>query len=94
MKINQSPIDSSGVSQLGKTNGIGSGGAGKNGLTGPDRDRVQLSDLSAHLMASSDGGASARAARVAQLSTDFRAGRYQVDSVEVSRRMVDEAIRQ
>jgi anti-sigma28 factor (negative regulator of flagellin synthesis) len=94
MKINQSPIDSSGVSQLGKSNGIGSGGAGKSGLTGPDRDRVQLSDLSAHLMASSDAGASNRAARVQQLSSDVRAGRYQVDSVEVSRRMVDEAIRQ
>jgi anti-sigma28 factor (negative regulator of flagellin synthesis) len=94
MKINQSPIDSSGVSQLVKTNGIGFSGAGKSGLTGSDRDRVQLSDLSAHLMASGDAGASARAARVAQLSSDVRAGRYQVDPVALSRQMVDEAIRQ
>ena len=94
MKINHSPIDSSGVSQLGKTAGVGSGGVGKSGLTGPDRDRVQLSDLSAHLLASEGAGASGRAARVQRLSLDVRAGRYQVDPVALSRQMVDEAIRQ
>ena len=94
MKINQSPLDSSGVSQLGKTNGVGSGGVGKSGLTGPDRDSIQLSDLSAHLMASANAGASNRAARVEQLSSDVRAGRYQVDPVELSRQLVSEAIRQ
>ncbi len=94
MKINQSPLDSSGLSQLGKTAGVGPGGAGKSGLTQPDRDRVQLSNLSARLLASADAGASDRANRVQQLSSDVRAGRYQVDSVELSRRMVDEAIRQ
>ena len=94
MKINQSPLDSSGVSQLGKTPGIGSGGAGKSGLTRPDRDRVQLSDLSAHLLASSNAGAPDRAARVEQLSAEVRAGRYQVDAMELRRQMVSEAIRQ
>jgi len=94
MKINQSPVDSSGVSQLGKTAGIGSGGAGKTGLTGPDRDSIQLSDLSAHLMASANAGASDRAARLQQLTSDVRAGRYQVDPMELSRQMVSEAIRQ
>ena len=94
MKINQSPLDSSGVSQLGKTPGVGSGGAEKGALTRSDRDRVQLSDLSARLLASEDASASDRAARVQQLSSDVRAGRYQVDSVELSRRLVDEAIRQ
>ncbi len=94
MKINQSGLDSAGVSQLGKTPGVRSGGTEKGGLTRPDRDRVQLSDLSARLLASGEAGASDRAARVQQLSSDVRGGRYQVDAVELGRRLVDEAIRQ
>ena len=94
MKINQSPLDSPGASQLGRTTGVGAGGAGTSALTRSDRDRVQLSDLSSLLLASGDAGASDRAARVQQLSSDVRAGRYQVDSVQLSRQMVDEAIRQ
>lgn len=94
MKINQSPLDSSSVSQLGRTPGVEPGGAGKSALTRSDRDRVQLSDLSARLLASADTGASDRAARVQQISSDVRGGRYQVDAVELSRRLVDEAIRQ
>jgi anti-sigma28 factor (negative regulator of flagellin synthesis) len=94
MKINQSPLDPSGASQLGKTTGVGSGGGDKSVLTRPDRDRVQLSDLSARLLASGDAGASDRVARVQQLFSDVRAGRYQVDSRQLSSRLVDEAIRQ
>ncbi len=94
MKINQNPLDSTGVSQSGRTSGVGAGGAGKSALARSDRDRVQLSDLSSLLLASGNAGASDRAARVQQLSSDVRGGRYQVDSVELSRRMVDEAIRQ
>ncbi len=94
MKINQNLLDSSGLSQLGKTSAAGTGGADKNGLARADRDRVQLSGLSAQLMALSDAGSSERASRVQQLSADYRAGRYQVDSMELGRRMVDEAIRQ
>jgi anti-sigma28 factor (negative regulator of flagellin synthesis) len=94
MKVNQSPLDSSGLSQLGKTAGVGPGGAGKSSLSRSDRDHIQLSDLSARLLASGDAGGSDRAAHVQQLSSDVRGGRYQVDAVEVSRRMVDEAIRQ
>ncbi len=94
MKINQSPLDSSGVSHLGKANGVGTGGTGKSGSARSDRDRFQLSDLSARLLAAEDAGASDRAARVQQLSSDVRGGRYQVDSMDLSRRMIDEAIRQ
>jgi anti-sigma28 factor (negative regulator of flagellin synthesis) len=94
MKINQSPLDSAVVSQLGKTPGIGSGGAGSSAQTQSDRDRVQLSGLSAVLLASGDAGASDRAARVQQLSSDVRSGRYQVDAQALSSRLVDEAIRQ
>ena len=94
MKINQSLLDSSGVTQLGKTSGTGPGGAATSGLGRADRDRVQLSDLSARLLASSEVGASDRASRVEQLATEVRSGRYQVDAAELSRRLVDEAIRQ
>jgi anti-sigma28 factor (negative regulator of flagellin synthesis) len=94
MKVNQSPLDSPGVSQLGKAAGVESGGAAKSSQTRPDRDQFQLSDLSARLLASGDAGGPDRAARVQQLSSDVRAGRYQVDSAELSGRMVDEAMRQ
>ena len=93
MKINQGSLDSAGVSQLGKTPGIGSGGAGSS-LTRSDRDRVQLSDLSAHLLASANASAPERAARVQQLTSDVRAGRYQVDAQALSHKLVEEAIRQ
>ncbi|HEY1206252.1 MAG: flagellar biosynthesis anti-sigma factor FlgM [Bryobacteraceae bacterium] len=94
MKINQSPLDSSRVSQLGKAPGIGSGGAGNRAQTQADRDRVQLSGLSALLLASGEAGAADRTARLQQLSSDVRAGRYQVDPQALSSRLVDEAIRQ
>ncbi len=94
MKINQSPLDQTGVSQLGRTGTVGSSGPGRGGQTRPDRDRVQLSDLSSHLLAMAEAGGADRSARVQQLSADYRAGRYQVDAHELSRCLVDEAIRQ
>ncbi len=94
MKVNQSPLDSSGVSQLGRAAGAGSGGTGKGTPVHLDRDRVQLSGLSARLLASADSGTAERTARISQLSADFRAGRYQVDAKELSRRLIDEAMRQ
>ncbi len=94
MKVNQNPPDSPGISQLGKTAGIGPGGRANSALTRTDRDRVQLSDLSSRLLASADAGAWDRTSRVEQLTSDVRSGRYQVDSAELSSRLVDEAIRQ
>jgi flagellar biosynthesis anti-sigma factor FlgM len=94
MKINQSPLDPSGLSQLGRTPGVGSSGTERTAQTKSDSDRVQLSGLSARLLASGDSGTPERAARVEQLTSDVRSGRYQVDAADLSRRMVDEAIRQ
>jgi flagellar biosynthesis anti-sigma factor FlgM len=95
MKINQSPLDAANVSQSGRTHevaGIGPG-AEKRALARADRDRVQVSDLSARLLAQEDTGGPARDARVQQLSADVRAGRYQVNALELSSRLVDESIR-
>jgi anti-sigma28 factor (negative regulator of flagellin synthesis) len=82
------------VSQLGKTSDVASGAAARSALARSDRDRLQLSDFSARLLAAGDSGASDRAARVQQLSATVRGGTYQVDPMELSRRMVSEAIRQ
>jgi flagellar biosynthesis anti-sigma factor FlgM len=97
MKINQSSLDSTQASQLNKaheTTGIGSGGTGKNAQVQHERDRVQLSELSARLLALADARAPERAARVEKLSADVRSGKYQVDSHDLSSRLIDEAIRQ
>jgi flagellar biosynthesis anti-sigma factor FlgM len=94
MKINQSPLDPSGVSQAGRTAETGSNGTARSAGMRPASDRVQLSDLSARLLALGDAGAPDRAARVQQLSADVRSGRYQVDASDLSRRLVDEAMRQ
>jgi flagellar biosynthesis anti-sigma factor FlgM len=94
MKINQGSLDSSGVSQLGRTSGAGAAGAGKGSWNQTGADRVQLSDLSSLLLASGGAGSTDRAARVEQLTADYRAGRYQVDAQALSSRLVDEAIRQ
>jgi anti-sigma28 factor (negative regulator of flagellin synthesis) len=94
MKIGTNPLDSSGVSQLGNAPGVGSGGAAGTGSTRSSSDQVQLSNLSASLLAAGDSGGASRSARVQQLSADYRAGRYQVDPQALSSRLVDEAIRQ
>jgi anti-sigma28 factor (negative regulator of flagellin synthesis) len=94
MRINQSPLDSSSVSQLGRTAEIGSSATGSSTAARSDGDGFQLSNLSARLLASGETGGSDRAARVQQLSSDVKSGRYQVDAGELSRRLVDEAIRQ
>ena len=94
MKVNQSPLDSSGISQLDRAAGVGSGGAAKSASLRADHDRVQLSGLSSRLLASANIGAAERTARLQKLSADYRSGRYQVDARELSRRLVDEAIRQ
>ena len=94
MKINQSPLDSSAVSQLNKTPATGAGSTSRSGAAASDRDNVQLSGLSARLLDSGGADSPERAARIQQIASDVRSGQYQVDAKQLSSLMVNEAIRQ
>jgi anti-sigma28 factor (negative regulator of flagellin synthesis) len=95
MKIDPGVPDSTGASQLGKSqeaSGVAAGG-GRSGTARADRDadQVQLSGFSGQLLASASTDGPERAAWLQQLASDVRSGNYQVDAMEVSRRMVSEA---
>ncbi|HUB77895.1 MAG TPA: flagellar biosynthesis anti-sigma factor FlgM [Bryobacteraceae bacterium] len=64
--------------------------AGKpaSGAAAGAEDQVQISSLSSTITSQ----ASDRAARVAQLASVYQTGQYQVNSVEVSRAMVNHAL--
>lgn len=55
-------------------------------------DRVQLSELSEKLTKMLGVDAAERASRVERLEAEVRAGRYSVDALAVSRRLVDETL--
>lgn len=56
-------------------------------------DRVQLSVLSDRLLKLLNADSPERANWLERLAADFRAGRYQVDALALSRRIVDEALK-
>ena len=98
MKIDPSLLDSTAASQAGKSHeasGVGPGGS-RSGAARADRgaDQVQLSGFTGQLLASASADAPGRAAWVEQIASAVRGGTYQVDTMEVSRRMVSEAILQ
>jgi anti-sigma28 factor (negative regulator of flagellin synthesis) len=64
------------------------GGKPASGAAAGAEDQVQISSLSSTLTAQG----SERAARVAQLAAAYQSGQYQVNSVEVSRAMVNHAL--
>lgn len=57
-----------------------------------EADGVQLSELSGRLLKLASGESPERAARLERLAADLRAGRYPVDPMAVSRRLIDEAL--
>ncbi len=64
------------------------------GATAPlEADRVQLSDLSEKLAATLGPNSPERAARLERLAAEVQAGRYRVDPMAVSARIVDETLR-
>jgi hypothetical protein len=67
------------------------GGVAQAGL---DSDRVQLSELSGRLLESLKMESPERAVRLEKLGADYRAGRYQADALETSRRIIEDAIGQ
>jgi anti-sigma28 factor (negative regulator of flagellin synthesis) len=98
MKIDPRLLDSTGASQASKSqeaSGVAPGG-GRSGTARADRDadQVQLSGFTGRLLASASADAPGRAAWLQQIASDVRGGNYQVDAMEVSRRMVSEAILQ
>jgi anti-sigma28 factor (negative regulator of flagellin synthesis) len=64
------------------------GGKPTSGASSSGEDQVQISSLSSALTA--DG--SQHAARVQQLSAVFQSGRYEVNSMDVSRAIVNQAL--
>lgn len=96
MRIHDTNLNGAGATQLGRAQEaevLNRGGRGRAGAAGSESgDRVQLSSLAGAL--SSEGADSPeRMAMIEKLSADFRTGRYRPEAAEVSRRMVDEAMR-
>ncbi len=99
MKVHDSSLNQAAASQLGKAQqGEAAQGAGAKkpgdaqGGAGGGADQVQLSDLSARLVKVMETASAERAGRIERLAAEFRAGRYQADAREVSRRIVDDAL--
>jgi anti-sigma28 factor (negative regulator of flagellin synthesis) len=69
------------------TSGPSSGSA--SGSTSSGEDQVQISSLSSALSAQG----SQRAADVAQLAAAYQSGRYEVNSMDVSKAMVNNALK-
>jgi flagellar biosynthesis anti-sigma factor FlgM len=57
-----------------------------------EADRVQLSELSEKLTRTLGVESAARASRLERLEAEVRAGRYSVDALAVSQRLVDETL--
>jgi anti-sigma28 factor (negative regulator of flagellin synthesis) len=97
MKVHESSLNQAAASQLGKAReaeAVTLGGSKKSSEAQPrqESDRVQLSELSGQLLATQSAESPQRATRVEKLAVDYRAGRYQPNSLETSRRIVDDAI--
>lgn len=65
--------------------------AGGRSTADGESDGVRLSELSSRLLELASGDSPARAARLERLAAEFRAGRYYVDPLAVSRRLIEDA---
>lgn len=94
MKINDSNINGLASPGIGKAQeaDAASRGRGKN-VNGSDStsDRVELSNLSASIRAE-DAESPERAAHIEKLAADYEAGRYNPDPLEVSKKIVADAL--
>lgn len=91
IQIYNDGLAGAGASQAARTQELShaaTGGQPASGAATGAEDQVQISSLSSSLTSQ----ASDRAARVAQLAAAYQSGQYQVNSVEVSRAMVNHAL--
>ena len=96
MRINQQDVISITGSRLERTSQAGGevgGAAGEKGRAGSAGDAFQLSGLAGRLLASAGSNPPGHAARLKGLESDWRAGRYVVDPMVVSRSLIDGALR-
>jgi len=68
------------------------GAAGKAGSRSGSEDRVELSSFSEKIAAASSSESTQQSARVRQLAALYQSGRYKVDSHQVSRALVSQAL--
>ncbi|MEI9975171.1 MAG: flagellar biosynthesis anti-sigma factor FlgM [Ignavibacteriota bacterium] len=78
----------SGPSRTQEVSSPASGQRPSSSVTSGGEDQVQISSLSSALAAHG----SDRASRVAQLAAAYQSGRYEVNSMDVSKAMVDHAV--
>jgi anti-sigma28 factor (negative regulator of flagellin synthesis) len=94
MKINDANVGGLGSSGVGKTAEAEHAARGRQGRTEDARsgstDRVQLSKLSESVRAS-DSASPERTARLQALTDSVQAGRYRVDSTELSKSIIKDA---
>jgi anti-sigma28 factor (negative regulator of flagellin synthesis) len=94
MKINDANVGGLGSSGIGKTPEAEHLAPGRQGRTEDARsgstDRVQLSKLSESVRAS-ESESPERAARLQALTDSVQAGRYHVDSVELSKSIIKDS---
>jgi anti-sigma28 factor (negative regulator of flagellin synthesis) len=98
MKVNDTSSNQAAASELAKARETAAApstakkDAGELRTTG-DSDMVQLSNLSARLLQLISTESPERASRLEWLAAEVRSGRYEVNSLDVSRRIIDEALR-
>jgi flagellar biosynthesis anti-sigma factor FlgM len=93
MKINNQPTAPS-AAQAGKTDATQSAGRrGSLGRTssGSGADGVELSTLAERISQGLEVAEGSRAAYVSRIAESIRSGQYQVDSLAISRGLIDEA---
>jgi flagellar biosynthesis anti-sigma factor FlgM len=94
MKINNQPTPPS-AAQAGKTDATqsASGRRGSLGRTssGSGADGVELSTLAERISQGLEVAEGSRAAYVSRIAESIRSGQYQVDSLAISRGLIDEA---
>lgn len=71
---------------------IGNGAGRPGSRFDASSDRVEISSLSGQIADASNSSQAAQANRVSKLAAMYQSGRYQVDSVAVSRALVSQAI--
>jgi hypothetical protein len=96
MKVNDSSLNQTAASQLGKAGGaqgVSSGGAKKSGGAHSNQtDQVQLSDFASRLTKAAGADSPERTAHIASLAADYKAGRYKPNVAATSHGIVSDAI--
>jgi flagellar biosynthesis anti-sigma factor FlgM len=101
MRINDTNGLGNGVGNLGATQtgrsespsvvSPGKSGSGS-GKTGSSSDRVELSSFTGRMSQTMQADAASRAQRVSQIAAAVRSGTYKVDSMAVSKAIIDQAV--